>query len=295
MGTDRARSAIFFGQYAAMLLYALVWVHFEHVRHRVLSLTLFYALIGIALCYVALRAYLVIAKRVSRSWHAAWVAVDLMIITALVRLTGGINSEAALVYFWPIATYSIQRRPRGAVLVGLASGLLYVAATWPADFSVIYLEKLGTRIFVILLVTLLAACYALHEIARVEEIARLREKVGLADYRSRLSQEMHDGIQHYLVGMAMRLDMARKLMDEFARISRLRAAAKEVFKELTRRELEVLELLGKGLKNREIAEQLHISEKTVKNHVSSIFFKLHVNDRTQAALLAARHGLTDPR
>lgn len=89
--------------------------------------------------------------------------------------------------------------------------------------------------------------------------------------------------------------LVSKVMDEFARISRLRAAAKEVFKELTRRELEVLELLGKGLKNREIAEQLHISEKTVKNHVSSIFFKLHVNDRTQAALLAARHGLTDPR
>lgn len=89
--------------------------------------------------------------------------------------------------------------------------------------------------------------------------------------------------------------LVSKVMDEFARISRLRAAAKEVFKELTRRELEVLELLGKGLKNREIAEQLHISEKTVKNHVSNIFFKLHVNDRTQAALLAARHGLTDPR
>ncbi len=89
--------------------------------------------------------------------------------------------------------------------------------------------------------------------------------------------------------------LVSKVMDEFARISRLRAAAKEVFKELTRRELEVLELLGKGLKNREIAEQLHISDKTVKNHVSSIFFKLHVNDRTQAALLAARHGLTDPR
>ena len=72
-------------------------------------------------------------------------------------------------------------------------------------------------------------------------------------------------------------------------------AAHEVFKELTRRELEVLELLGKGLKNREIAGQLHISDKTVKNHVSNIFSKLHVNDRTAAALLAARHGLSDPR
>ncbi len=90
-------------------------------------------------------------------------------------------------------------------------------------------------------------------------------------------------------------ELVGNVMDEFARISRLRAAAKEVFQELTRRELEVLELLGKGLRNREIAEQLHISPKTVKNHVSNILFKLHVNDRTQAAVLAARHGLTDPQ
>ena len=89
--------------------------------------------------------------------------------------------------------------------------------------------------------------------------------------------------------------LVANVMEEFARISRLRAAAKEVFKELTRRELEVLELLGEGLKNREIAGQLHISDKTVKNHVSNIFSKLHVNDRTQAALLAARHGLSDPQ
>jgi DNA-binding NarL/FixJ family response regulator len=85
-----------------------------------------------------------------------------------------------------------------------------------------------------------------------------------------------------------------RVMDEFARISGLRAAAKEVFAELTRREMEILELLGQGLRNRDIAGKLYISEKTVKNHVSSILAKLHVNDRTEAAVLAARHGLADP-
>jgi len=84
-----------------------------------------------------------------------------------------------------------------------------------------------------------------------------------------------------------------RVLDEFARVSRLRAAAKEVFADLTRREMEVLELLGRGLRNREVAERLYLSEKTVKNHVSSILMKLQVNDRTAAALLAARHGLTD--
>jgi signal transduction histidine kinase len=217
MRTERARSAVFFAQYGAILLYALAWVHFADVRQRVgENIGLFHALLAFAFCYVGLRAFFVVGRRVSRSWHPAWVAVDLAIITGAVRLTGGINSEAALVYFWPLATYSIQRRPRGTLMLGLAIAVLYVAATWPGQITEPYLQKLCTRVFVLVLLTVLATCYALHEITRVEEIARLREKVSLADYRARLSQEMHDGIQHYLVGIAVRLEMARKLMEEDA-------------------------------------------------------------------------------
>ncbi|MDH4179277.1 MAG: response regulator transcription factor [Armatimonadota bacterium] len=87
--------------------------------------------------------------------------------------------------------------------------------------------------------------------------------------------------------------LVARVMAEFARISQLRASAKEVFADLTRREMEVLELLGTGLRNKGIAERLYLSEKTVKNHISSILSKLQVNDRTEAALLASRHGLTD--
>jgi DNA-binding NarL/FixJ family response regulator len=84
-----------------------------------------------------------------------------------------------------------------------------------------------------------------------------------------------------------------RVMEEFSRVSLLRAEAKAVFSELTRREMEVLELLGTGLRNKAIAARLFVSEKTVKNHISSIFLKLQVNDRTEAALLAARYGLSD--
>jgi len=88
--------------------------------------------------------------------------------------------------------------------------------------------------------------------------------------------------------------LVSNILDEFARMGRLRAAAKEVFAALTRREMEILELLGQGLRNRDIAARLYLSEKTVKNHISSILAKLHVNDRTEAALLASRHGVGDP-
>src|SRR5690625_764504 len=57
----------------------------------------------------------------------------------------------------------------------------------------------------------------------------------------------------------------------------------------TKRECEVLQLLTDGQSNRQIAETLNISEKTVKNHVSSLFKKMNVNDRTQAVVTAIRN------
>lgn len=60
---------------------------------------------------------------------------------------------------------------------------------------------------------------------------------------------------------------------------------------LTRRELEVLKLLAIGKYNKEVAEELEISERTVKNHVSNIFKKIGVTDRTQAAVFAIRNNL----
>lgn len=62
---------------------------------------------------------------------------------------------------------------------------------------------------------------------------------------------------------------------------------------LTRRELEIIKLLVGGLYNKEIADTLNISEKTVKNHISSIFRKINVSDRTQAAVYAIKNNLVE--
>lgn len=62
---------------------------------------------------------------------------------------------------------------------------------------------------------------------------------------------------------------------------------------LTKRELEVLKLIARGMYNKEIADELVISEKTVKNHISSIFRKIDVSDRTQAAIYAIKHSYVE--
>lgn len=86
--------------------------------------------------------------------------------------------------------------------------------------------------------------------------------------------------------------MTKELLSEFCRLSEKKADKREKTKNaLTDRQLEVLKLIAQGLTNGEIADKLAISEKTVKNHVSSILRKLDVLDRTQAAIYAIKNNL----
>lgn len=68
---------------------------------------------------------------------------------------------------------------------------------------------------------------------------------------------------------------------------------KEKIKSLTKRELEILKLVSNGQSNKDLATALNISERTVKNHLSSLFKKLDVEDRTQAAVFAIKNDLVE--
>lgn len=87
-----------------------------------------------------------------------------------------------------------------------------------------------------------------------------------------------------------------KLMGEINRLREVASTAEErenVLDLLTHRELEILKLIAKGNSNKDIADLLMISEKTVKNHISSIFRKIKVEDRTQAAVFAIKTKLVE--
>jgi DNA-binding NarL/FixJ family response regulator len=81
------------------------------------------------------------------------------------------------------------------------------------------------------------------------------------------------------------------VISQFARLPQ--PAPPKELEELTSREMEVLQLIARGLSNAEIGEQLFISDTTVKTHVTHVFQKLNLRDRVQAVVLAYQAGIVD--
>ena len=88
-------------------------------------------------------------------------------------------------------------------------------------------------------------------------------------------------------------EMTNRLLDEFRRISDEEEEEKPAFQPLTDQEKRILTRVAEGASNKDIAEDLNLSERTVKNYLSIIFQKLQVNNRTEAAIRAMRDGLVD--
>jgi DNA-binding NarL/FixJ family response regulator len=86
--------------------------------------------------------------------------------------------------------------------------------------------------------------------------------------------------------------IAKRMMNYFA--ARAPALPAQIFPELTDREREILHLIAQGFNNTEIAEQLILAPKTIRNHISNIFSKLQVADRAQAIVRAREAGLGNP-
>jgi two-component system NarL family response regulator len=108
-------------------------------------------------------------------------------------------------------------------------------------------------------------------------------------------EEVAEAIRAVVQGQSLiSPSMASKLLNEFNSLAK-KAEERQQYPApaLTSRELEVLKLVAKGMSNREIAEELFISENTVKNHVRNILEKLHLHSRMEAVIYAVRERLLD--
>ena len=88
-------------------------------------------------------------------------------------------------------------------------------------------------------------------------------------------------------------DLAQKMLNTFEGGRSSGRGSRVSLPPLTERELEVIRALARGMSDRQIAQSLSISEKTVRNHTSNIYRKLHIFDRTQAVIYAVREGVID--
>ncbi|WP_272898826.1 response regulator [Paenibacillus sp. MMS18-CY102] len=105
------------------------------------------------------------------------------------------------------------------------------------------------------------------------------------------ANEIADAIRAAARGQSvLESQVAAKMMNRFRQPQQTAVKAHE---QLTEREMDVLKLVAQGKSNQEIADDLFIGIKTVKFHVTNIFSKLGVDDRTQAAIYAHKHGIAD--
>ncbi|GIJ71076.1 hypothetical protein Voc01_059930 [Virgisporangium ochraceum] len=88
--------------------------------------------------------------------------------------------------------------------------------------------------------------------------------------------------------------MTRRVIHRFPRTPQGRSAAARATERLTEREAEVLRLVARGPSNAELAAELHLSEATVKTHLTRVSTNLDLRDRVQAVVFAYEHGLVTP-
>jgi RNA polymerase sigma factor (sigma-70 family) len=109
------------------------------------------------------------------------------------------------------------------------------------------------------------------------------------------ADQLVDGIRLVASGEALLApSVTRRLIEEFSKSPRSREELPKSLEELTPREREVFALMARGMSNHEIAEELVVSDTTVKTHVARVLMKLGVRDRVQAVVLAYESGLVAP-
>lgn len=162
---------------------------------------------GVAIGYLGLRTWVTSRGGGRLPLERLWPFLDVTLISlGLAVYEAPADSWAVLLYLLPVMQTAATLDLRWSLLVGGAAAVGYLLGAEQGSAEWWHKTAAQFRPFLLVLMASL-----LTHLAR--EVSRTRRELALAEYRNRLAAEMHDGIQHYLVGIAMRLELARSLLD----------------------------------------------------------------------------------
>jgi len=285
---NATQARVFVIHYLAALAATATWSQLLYVRERTgadTSPVLF--LCGVGACYGLVRARVASMQAARVSWEWLWATADVLLVTGIVHWSGGLRSEAALLYFWAVATSAVAREWQRTLYAGLLSAVLYlVVASAPAGYPrADHVAILATREFIIVISTSIAVCFAVTERRTVEELARLRERAAIDQYRSGLSREIHDGVQQLLVRATTQLELASRRAQTDP-VGAARAAVEE--RHTLRRAGDELRYLARRLRSRDLeAEDL---ARALRARVGEFADRTGIDARLQAGISGASLG-----
>lgn len=194
------------------LVFAAAWLWFPHTPHPVGPLYACALLVLIGL--VTLYRTRVALKRPNSRVLRYLPVFDATVLAITIRITGGIESEIWLFYYFLLIASAMDPRPRTIELVAPLVLLSYVGAIVPdlAHRDWESLEVLGTRLFFLFLTAMLTRQIALSRSRLSEELSSLHEQLSLSQERNRIAREIHDGIGHSLVNCMLTLELCERLV-----------------------------------------------------------------------------------
>jgi signal transduction histidine kinase len=143
----------------------------------------------------------------SGQWGWAFTVVDIALLAVVVRLTGGLRSDLWLFYLLLSVTETLSAAVKAELLLLALVGMGYTLAVWPVtDWPDLLL-----RLFFLAVVSAIARRLHLNAQERRRQLAVLREQLGLAEEKSRVSRELHDGLGREIVNVILGLEVARRV------------------------------------------------------------------------------------
>ena len=203
-----------------------------------------YQVAGLAVLYLAVRTVLVLRGEIPVWAEYAFLFVDAVFVSAVVRFLGGLASDFYLAYFFVLGEGAVTLDLWLVVALSGWVALGYALATRPSSFDAMWVTVY--RLFFLLLASVGAAWVAWREAARGREIEHLREQLLLEVERRRLAREIHDGVGHILAAGTQSVELVERLLP--ADPQRAGALLPDL-KRLLRQGLDEIRLLVVGLRS----------------------------------------------